>query len=212
MLLYLNILALFFLPPALSGPVPLTTPSRGCPACKAKTSQSQPSVDLNATTLAVGEPCGVYTLSCAHGLRCAPPEDEPRPLRALLEGRGVCSNASSDGPTDPSNTAGKSHTTLYAWKMMRMNEWMKQSQSGGEAYWWIFNTISPFADLFVDFFNQVTSLHFTFDQQMDTQPISLWHDNEFVMVKRKSEQRNAPVFTHWVSFFHDSTAQTRTSC
>ncbi|KAG7218491.1 hypothetical protein INR49_009368 [Caranx melampygus] len=116
MLLSLNILVLLLLQPALSSPVPLTTASRGCPACKAKPSQQtqqqqeeqqqQPSaIDLNATALALGEPCGVYTLSCAHGLRCAPPEDEPRPLRALLEGRGVCSNASSANPTEQTNTA-----------------------------------------------------------------------------------------------------------
>ncbi|XP_056255613.1 insulin-like growth factor-binding protein 3 [Seriola aureovittata] len=105
MLLYLNILVLLLLQPALSSPVPLTTPSRGCPGCKAKTSQSQPSVDFNNTVLAVGEPCGVYTVSCAHGLRCAPPDDEPRPLRALLEGKGVCSNASSANPTEQTNTA-----------------------------------------------------------------------------------------------------------
>ncbi|XP_040890166.1 insulin-like growth factor-binding protein 3 [Toxotes jaculatrix] len=105
MLLCLNILVLLLLQLALSSPVPTTTLSRGCPACKAKPSQSQPTVDLNATSLAVGEPCGVYTLSCAHGLRCAPPEDEPRPLRALLEGKGVCSNASSASPTEQISTA-----------------------------------------------------------------------------------------------------------
>lgn len=110
MLLYLNILVLLLLQPALSSPVPLTTPSRRCPTCKSKTSQSQPSLDLNTTSLAVGEPCGVYTVSCAHGLRCAPPEDEPRPLRALLEGRGVCSNGSGSSPTENIGTAGKVHT------------------------------------------------------------------------------------------------------
>nr|XP_020448868.1 insulin-like growth factor-binding protein 3 [Monopterus albus] len=104
MLFYLYILMLPLMQPVLSSPVPLTTRSRGCPACKGKLSQSLQSVDLNATTLAVGEPCGVYTPSCAHGLRCAPLEDEPRPLRALLEGRGVCSNASGAGTTDGSLT------------------------------------------------------------------------------------------------------------
>ncbi|XP_031177969.1 insulin-like growth factor-binding protein 5 [Sander lucioperca] len=105
MLLYFNILALILLQPALSSPImPLTTPSRGCPNCKSKSTQSQPAVDLNATAPGVGEPCGVYILSCAHGLRCAPSEDEPRPLRALLEGRGVCSNASSVGPTENVHT------------------------------------------------------------------------------------------------------------
>ncbi|AWP03000.1 putative insulin-like growth factor-binding protein 3 [Scophthalmus maximus] len=85
--------------------MPLTTRSRGCPACNAKPSQGRPQVDLNATALAVGETCGVYTRSCAHGLRCAPPEEEPRPLRALLEGRGVCSDAGGAGPTEQTNTA-----------------------------------------------------------------------------------------------------------
>ncbi|XP_029286559.1 insulin-like growth factor-binding protein 3 [Cottoperca gobio] len=100
MILYLNILVLLLLQPALSSPMPLTTPSRGCPTCKSKTTQSQLAVDLNATAPAFGEPCGVYTLSCAQGLRCAPSEDELRPLRALLEGRGVCSNASGPNPTE----------------------------------------------------------------------------------------------------------------
>ncbi|XP_068171720.1 insulin-like growth factor-binding protein 6 [Antennarius striatus] len=89
MLLYLNILMLLLLlSGALSSPVPLTKPSSGCPTCKS-----------NTTALGIGEPCGVYTLSCAQDLRCAPPVDEARPLRALLEGRGVCSNTSTIGPT-----------------------------------------------------------------------------------------------------------------
>ncbi|XP_074488238.1 insulin-like growth factor-binding protein 6 [Sebastes fasciatus] len=90
MLLCLTLLVLLHLQPALSSP--LTTPSRGCPTCNS--TQSQPAVDVNATAPGIGEPCGVYTLSCANGLRCAPSEDEPSPLRALLEGRGVCNNAS----------------------------------------------------------------------------------------------------------------------
>lgn len=119
MLLCLNILVLLLLQPALS--LPLTTPSRGCPTCKSKSTESQPSVDTNTTSLAVGEPCGVYTLSCAQGLRCAPQEDEPRPLRALLEGRGVCTNGSSIGPTETVQTAGKSPTLCL--KMMFMLCW-----------------------------------------------------------------------------------------
>lgn len=107
MLLCLNILLLLLLQPALSSPVQLTTPSRGCATCKSKSTQRQPVVALNATALAIGEACGVYTLSCAQGLRCAPSEDEPRPLRALLEGRGVCSNASSTSPTESVPTVGK---------------------------------------------------------------------------------------------------------
>ncbi|XP_059184188.1 insulin-like growth factor-binding protein 3 [Centropristis striata] len=104
MLLYLNVLVLLLLQPALSSPVPLTTPSRGCATCKSKSTQSQPTVNVNGTALTLGEPCGVYTVSCADGLRCAPSEDDPRPLRALLEGRGVCSNASSIGPTESAPT------------------------------------------------------------------------------------------------------------
>ncbi|CAG5982103.1 unnamed protein product [Menidia menidia] len=97
MFLYLNILVLLLVETALS--IPLTTPSRGCSTCKGKLSQGQLPGDLNTTLQAVGQPCGVYTLSCSHGLRCEPPQDEPRPLRALLEGRGVCTNASSATPT-----------------------------------------------------------------------------------------------------------------
>ncbi|CAN9512271.1 unnamed protein product [Ophioblennius macclurei] len=97
MLLCLNFLVLLLLQMTLSSP--LTAPLRGCPTCKGNQSQSAPTADPNSTMLALGEPCGVYTLSCAIGLRCAPPEEEPKPLRALLEGRGVCSNASSTGTT-----------------------------------------------------------------------------------------------------------------
>ncbi|XP_074527110.1 insulin-like growth factor-binding protein 6 [Halichoeres trimaculatus] len=104
MILYLNILVLILLQPASPNPRPQTTPSRGCPTCKSKPTKAHPPVDSNSTALAAGEPCGVYTLSCANGLRCAPPEDEARPLRALLEGRGVCSNASSISPTEKTQT------------------------------------------------------------------------------------------------------------
>ncbi|KAG7495003.1 insulin-like growth factor-binding protein 3 [Solea senegalensis] len=98
MLLYLNLLVLLLLHTTLSNP--LTTPSRGCAACKAKPSPSQTLADSSVSALAVGAVCGVYTLSCAHGLRCTPPEDEARPLRALLEGRGVCSNITGASPTE----------------------------------------------------------------------------------------------------------------
>ena len=106
MLLCLHILVLLLPQLALSSPASLPTASKGCPTCKAKPTQIQPPGDLNAT-LQAGEPCGVYTAGCANGLRCAPPQTEPRPLRALLEGRGVCSNASSSSPTETINTAGK---------------------------------------------------------------------------------------------------------
>ncbi|XP_020500817.2 insulin-like growth factor-binding protein 6 [Labrus bergylta] len=100
MLLYLNILVLILLQPALSTPRPQTTQSRGCPTCKSNPTPSLESADSNSTALDAGEPCGVYTRTCANGLRCAPQEDELRPLRALLEGRGVCSNTSSISPTE----------------------------------------------------------------------------------------------------------------
>ncbi|KAK7119886.1 hypothetical protein R3I94_021656 [Phoxinus phoxinus] len=61
--------------------------------------------------LALDEPCGVYTLPCAQGLRCIPPLGEQSPLQALLQGRGVCKNIKSiitdtPPPTDyqPSTT------------------------------------------------------------------------------------------------------------
>uniref|UniRef100_A0A3P9HW56 Thyroglobulin type-1 domain-containing protein n=1 Tax=Oryzias latipes TaxID=8090 RepID=A0A3P9HW56_ORYLA len=51
-----------------------------------------PQAESSVPALALGDPRGVYTRSCAHSLRCQPSEDETRPLHALLEGRGVCSN------------------------------------------------------------------------------------------------------------------------
>uniref|UniRef100_A0A671N2C3 Insulin-like growth factor-binding protein 5 n=1 Tax=Sinocyclocheilus anshuiensis TaxID=1608454 RepID=A0A671N2C3_9TELE len=47
------------------------------------------------SVLALGEPCGVYTLPCTQGLRCIPPLGEQSPLQALLQGRGVCKNIKS---------------------------------------------------------------------------------------------------------------------
>nr|XP_056713524.1 insulin-like growth factor-binding protein 3 [Euleptes europaea] len=40
-----------------------------------------------------GRPCGVYTERCGAGLRCRPPAREPKPLQALLDGRGLCADA-----------------------------------------------------------------------------------------------------------------------
>lgn len=37
-----------------------------------------------------GESCGVYTPSCAGGLRCVPRPGERTPLQALLRGKGIC--------------------------------------------------------------------------------------------------------------------------
>ncbi|XP_038653701.1 insulin-like growth factor-binding protein 3 isoform X2 [Scyliorhinus canicula] len=39
-----------------------------------------------------GQPCGVYTERCAAGFTCLPQTGESRPLQALLEGRGLCTN------------------------------------------------------------------------------------------------------------------------
>uniref|UniRef100_A0A8C6PUE1 Thyroglobulin type-1 domain-containing protein n=1 Tax=Nothobranchius furzeri TaxID=105023 RepID=A0A8C6PUE1_NOTFU len=98
MLIYTNILVLLLSERTLcSVLIPLP---RGCPTCEGKLLQGPPPADLNATTLAVGEPCGVYTLSCAQGLRCEPPQDEQRPLRALLEGRGVCKPTPTENPNE----------------------------------------------------------------------------------------------------------------
>ncbi|KAL6111600.1 igfbp6 [Pungitius sinensis] len=110
MLLYLDLLVLLLLQPALLSSAVPTTPSRGCPTCKSQSTQSQPAADSNSTAPAVGEACGVYTVGCAGGLRCAPSEDEPRPLRALLEGRGVCTNASGVGPTENAQTVDQAAT------------------------------------------------------------------------------------------------------
>lgn len=147
MLLYLDVLALLLLQPALLSSAVLTTPSRGCPTCKSQSTQSQPTADSNSTAPAVGEPCGVYTVGCAAGLRCAPSEDEPRPLRALLEGRGVCTNASGVGPTENVQTVGK----------MKFRH--------------VFKTHRFLIHLSV--FERVTSLHFIFNQKMYVQSIPL---------------------------------------
>ncbi|XP_051943817.1 insulin-like growth factor-binding protein 3 [Hippocampus zosterae] len=58
--------------------------------------------------LSFGQPCGVYTGRCGAGLACQHQPGETRPLQALLEGRGVCANATSarrlvDRPTPPVN-------------------------------------------------------------------------------------------------------------
>ncbi|KFV65650.1 Insulin-like growth factor-binding protein 3, partial [Dryobates pubescens] len=47
--------------------------------------------------LLLGQPCGIYTERCGAGLSCQPRREEARPLQALLEGRGVCTNTSAGG-------------------------------------------------------------------------------------------------------------------
>ncbi|KAI1891114.1 hypothetical protein AGOR_G00160660 [Albula goreensis] len=64
--------------------------------------QKEQTEEASTSLLALGEPCGVYTLSCATGLRCVPPPQESSPLQALLQGRGVCSrNNTASRPQRP---------------------------------------------------------------------------------------------------------------
>ncbi|XP_062852860.1 insulin-like growth factor-binding protein 5a [Trichomycterus rosablanca] len=46
-----------------------------------------------------GHACGVYTGTCAAGLRCLPRAGEEKPLHALLHGKGVCMNEKGYKPT-----------------------------------------------------------------------------------------------------------------
>uniref|UniRef100_A0A674IVL3 Insulin like growth factor binding protein 6 n=1 Tax=Terrapene triunguis TaxID=2587831 RepID=A0A674IVL3_9SAUR len=57
---------------------------------------------------ALGEPCGVYSPSCARGLRCIPRAGERTPLHALLHGKGVCrARAPSLATSRPPGNAAK---------------------------------------------------------------------------------------------------------
>ncbi|NWS37480.1 IBP3 protein, partial [Probosciger aterrimus] len=47
--------------------------------------------------LRIGQSCGIYTERCGAGLSCQPRRDEARPLQALLEGRGLCTNSTAGG-------------------------------------------------------------------------------------------------------------------
>ncbi|XP_010879499.1 insulin-like growth factor-binding protein 6 [Esox lucius] len=115
MILYPDILVLLFLQLALSSQCTLASRlpphrgvsslSKGSEGTRAPT-QRQQSGEISTTVLAFGEPCGVYTLSCARGLRCIPRLGDPSPLQALLKGRGFCSNISTPSPSErPQNTA-----------------------------------------------------------------------------------------------------------
>ncbi|XP_043939913.1 insulin-like growth factor-binding protein 5 [Protopterus annectens] len=61
-----------------------------CPSCEVG---SREPVGAKAGTDSVrgaGEFCGVYTPTCARGLRCVPRAGDRTPLHSLLRGRGVC--------------------------------------------------------------------------------------------------------------------------
>lgn len=51
--------------------------------------------------LSEGQACGVYTGTCAQGLRCLPRSGEEKPLHALLHGRGLCTNEKGYKPAHP---------------------------------------------------------------------------------------------------------------
>ncbi|XP_066542489.1 insulin-like growth factor-binding protein 5b [Hoplias malabaricus] len=60
--------------------------------------------------LAEGHACGVYTGTCARGLRCLPRDGEEKPLHALLHGRGVCTNEKGyKPPLAPADRESKEH-------------------------------------------------------------------------------------------------------
>lgn len=94
-------------------------PFKVCPSCKDPLGAGRPPRDhdvaSSTTVLAQGEPCGVYTLSCAKGLRCVPPPREHSPLQALLQGRGVCAKHIRTSPTERPHPTGKTqvHEITY---------------------------------------------------------------------------------------------------
>lgn len=86
-------------------------PFKMCPGCRDPLGAGRPPRDHNVASstsvLAQGEPCGVYTLTCAKGLRCVPPPREHSPLQALLQGRGICAKHSRTSPTERPHPTGK---------------------------------------------------------------------------------------------------------
>ncbi|NXP55690.1 IBP1 protein, partial [Heliornis fulica] len=72
-------------PPVAPG-CPETARQPGCGCCQ-------------TCALGPGQPCGIYTARCRQGLRCRVPGGEPRPLSALIQGRGTCLPAGEDGGT-----------------------------------------------------------------------------------------------------------------
>ncbi|CAN9515250.1 unnamed protein product [Ophioblennius macclurei] len=85
-------------------------PFKVCPSCRdplgAGRPPREPPAAGSTSALAQGEPCGVYTLSCARGLRCVPPPREHSPLQALLQGRGLCAKHSRTSPTERPHPTG----------------------------------------------------------------------------------------------------------
>ncbi|KAI4878352.1 hypothetical protein NFI96_033703 [Prochilodus magdalenae] len=78
-----------------------------CPSCHGSTGVMKGHVaapqsrEEGTAVLALGEPCGVYTLRCGRGLRCLPPEGDQSPLQALIHGRGVCRSIKTSTGTAP---------------------------------------------------------------------------------------------------------------
>ncbi|XP_037837998.1 insulin-like growth factor-binding protein 3 isoform X2 [Kryptolebias marmoratus] len=66
--------------------------------------------------LSFGQPCGVYTGRCGSGLTCQAQPGETKPLQALIEGRGICVNATNRRaavrPTPPVNELPEHTETL----------------------------------------------------------------------------------------------------
>ncbi|KAA0706689.1 Insulin-like growth factor-binding protein 6 [Triplophysa tibetana] len=88
-------------------------PHKNCLTCKDGhySGAGRASRDHTGTAvLALGEPCGVYTLSCAKGLRCVPPSKDHSPLQALLQGRGFCAKQGKLIPTEKPQPTGPDHT------------------------------------------------------------------------------------------------------
>ncbi|KAJ7999267.1 hypothetical protein DPEC_G00213660 [Dallia pectoralis] len=115
MILYPDLLVLLFLQLALSNQYTLASrlpPHRGLSTLSkgsegARTPKPRVQSDqLSTSVLAFGEPCGVYTLSCARGLRCTPQHGDQRPLQALLKGRAICCHIRTASSSEmPQSTA-----------------------------------------------------------------------------------------------------------
>ncbi|KAG9260405.1 insulin-like growth factor-binding protein 5 [Astyanax mexicanus] len=89
---------------ALAPQVALRKPCPSCPGSAGVTNGHvtvPQSKEDGTAVLALGEPCGVYTLSCGRGLRCMPPDGDQSPLQALLQGRGICRTMKSTMDTPP---------------------------------------------------------------------------------------------------------------